>query len=50
LPLAQREVIELAYYQGLTHSEIATQTGLSLGTVKSRVRLGLNKLRTILND
>jgi RNA polymerase sigma-70 factor, ECF subfamily len=50
LPREQREVIELAYYRGLSHSEIATQTGLSVGTVKSRVRLGLNKLRTILND
>ena len=45
IPLAQREVIELAYYQGLTHTEIAKRTGLSLGTVKTRLRLGLNKLK-----
>jgi RNA polymerase sigma-70 factor, ECF subfamily len=45
IPPAQREVIEMAYYQGLTHVEIAAATGLSLGTVKTRLRLGLSKLR-----
>ncbi|AFY94985.1 sigma-70 family RNA polymerase sigma factor [Chamaesiphon minutus] len=45
IPPAQRQVIEMAYYQGLTHSEIATATGLSLGTVKTRLRLGLSKLK-----
>ena len=45
IPSEQRQVIELAYYQGLTHTEIATQTGLSLGTVKTRLRLGLSKLK-----
>jgi RNA polymerase sigma-70 factor, ECF subfamily len=45
IPPAQRQVIELAYYQGLTHTEIAARTGLSLGTVKTRLRLGLSKLK-----
>jgi RNA polymerase sigma-70 factor, ECF subfamily len=45
IPPAQRQVIEMAYYQGLTHTEIAAATGLSLGTVKTRLRLGLSKLR-----
>lgn len=42
---AQREVIEKAYLGELTHQEIQQQTGLPLGTIKSRIRLGLAKLR-----
>ncbi|MEM9905143.1 MAG: sigma-70 family RNA polymerase sigma factor [Cyanobacteria bacterium P01_D01_bin.44] len=49
LPPEQRQIIELAYFQGLSQSEIAQRTGLKLGTVKTRVRLGLNKLRKCLD-
>ena len=45
VPVAQREVIELAYFAGRTQQEIASQVGIPLGTVKSRVRLGLLALR-----
>jgi RNA polymerase sigma-70 factor, ECF subfamily len=46
----QREIIEKAYLGELTHQEIRTQTGLPLGTIKSRIRLGLEKLRHELKD
>jgi RNA polymerase sigma-70 factor (ECF subfamily) len=45
---AQREVIELAYFSGLTQQEIAYRTGAPLGTVKSRVRMGLLSMRASL--
>ena len=45
LPTDQFEVLKLAYYGGFTHHEIAEMLGLPLGTVKSRMRLGLERLR-----
>lgn len=45
LPKPQRELIERAYFGDLSHAEIAAQTGLPLGTIKSRIRLALEKLR-----
>jgi RNA polymerase sigma factor (sigma-70 family) len=48
IPPEQRLVLELSYYQGLSHGEIAAKTGLALGTVKTRIRLGLEKLRIAL--
>jgi RNA polymerase sigma-70 factor, ECF subfamily len=45
LPSEQREALELGYFGGLSQSEIAEQTGLPLGTIKTRMRLALQKLR-----
>ncbi len=49
LPVAQREVIEFTFYQGMSQREIAAQTGIPLGTVKTRIELGLKKLSTSLH-
>jgi RNA polymerase sigma-70 factor, ECF subfamily len=48
LPSAQRQPLTLAFYGGLTHHEIALQLGEPIGTIKSRMRLGLLKLRSSL--
>ncbi len=50
LPAEQRHALELAFFAGLTHGEIARRTGAPLGTVKGRVRLGLRRLRHDLRD
>jgi RNA polymerase sigma-70 factor, ECF subfamily len=50
LPSDQRQVIELAYFGGFSHTQIAQALGLPAGTVKGRMRLGLSKLRLALGE
>jgi RNA polymerase sigma-70 factor (ECF subfamily) len=50
LPTEQRQVIELAFFGGFSHSQIAEMLKLPAGTVKGRMRLGLTKLRIALGD
>jgi RNA polymerase sigma-70 factor (ECF subfamily) len=48
LPEEQRDPIELGFFGGMTHEELAQRTGIPLGTIKTRIRAGLRKLRTAL--
>jgi RNA polymerase sigma-70 factor (ECF subfamily) len=50
LPEAQRRVIEMAYFLGLSRQQIATRMGIPVGTVKSRMRLGMHKMALMLHD
>jgi len=45
LPLVQRQAVELAFYEGLTHVEISERLNVPLGTIKTRIRLAMEKLR-----
>lgn len=50
LPVDQRKAVDLAFFRGLTHSEIAEELGIPLGTVKTRLRLAFGRLRTSLSS
>lgn len=50
LEAGERGLIELAYFEGLSHSQLATRTGIPLGTIKTRLRLGLQKLKAALGE
>ena len=47
MPVAQRSALEMAFFEGLTHTEIAARTGEPLGTIKTRIRGGLLSLRRV---
>ena len=49
MPQAQRSALEMAFFEGLTHTEIASKTGEALGTIKTRIRAGLAVLRKAVN-
>ncbi len=50
LPADQKQAVAMAFFQGLSHPEIAAALGEPLGTVKTRIRLGMQKLRNLLHD
>ncbi len=50
LPDERREIVKMAFYDGLTHAEISERTGMPLGTIKSHVRRGLLALRDYLDE
>jgi len=50
IPGPQRRAIELAFFEGKTHGEISEELGEPLGTAKTRIRLGMRKLRTLLRE
>jgi RNA polymerase sigma-70 factor, ECF subfamily len=49
MPASQRSALEMAFFEGLTHTEIAEKTGEPLGTIKTRIRSGLLTLRKAFN-
>jgi RNA polymerase sigma-70 factor (ECF subfamily) len=50
LPAEQQEVLRLAFFEDKAHAEVATELGLPLGTVKSRIRLAFGRIRTELGE
>lgn len=50
MPVCERLVLELAYFEGYTHSEISAKTGQPLGTIKSRIRSAIHRLRDVLME